>query len=71
MWPSASAWRPKFLATTAEGTGSESGMAPYLPAMVDEYYGQMGWALDSGVPTPDTLRRLKMEEFIEDVAARK
>ncbi len=42
-------------------------VAPYLPAMVDEYYRQMGWNVDTGLPTPDTLRRLGMEEFLGDV----
>ena len=40
-------------------------IAPYLPAMVDEYYRQMGWNVETGLPTPDTLRRLGMDEFLE------
>lgn len=34
----------------------------------DEYYRQVGWDLDTGVPFPDTLRRLNMDEFIGEVA---
>jgi len=58
---------PKHLQTTAIGTGSDKGIAPYLPAMVDEYYRQMGWSVETGVPTPETLRKLDMGEFSEVV----
>ncbi|MDP6666736.1 MAG: aldehyde ferredoxin oxidoreductase C-terminal domain-containing protein, partial [Dehalococcoidia bacterium] len=58
---------PKHLQTTAIGTGSETGIAPYLPGMVDEYYSQMGWRVDTGLPTAETLRRLGMEEFLDYV----
>jgi len=40
---------------------------PFLPAMVEEYYRQMGWDAETGLPTPDTLQRLGMEEFLEDL----
>ena len=58
---------PKFLEITRTGVAKEAGIAPYLVGMVDEYYRQMGWDVDTGVPTPETLRRLDMEEFIDDV----
>jgi aldehyde:ferredoxin oxidoreductase len=58
---------PKHLETTAVGTGSDTGIAPYLPGMVDEYYTQMGWNVDTGLPTPETLKRLGMEEFLGDI----
>jgi aldehyde:ferredoxin oxidoreductase len=35
--------------------------------MVDEYYGQMGWNVDTGIPTAETLKRLGMEEFLPDL----
>jgi aldehyde:ferredoxin oxidoreductase len=52
----------------APPTGPSKGLSiePYLPAMVDEYYRQMGWNVETGLPTPDTLRRLDMDEFLED-----
>jgi aldehyde:ferredoxin oxidoreductase len=62
---------PRHLATTAEGTGSERGIAEYLPAMVDDYYRQMGWDVDTGLPTPQTLERLGMDEFSEEIAVEK
>lgn len=29
--------------------------------MLDEFYGSMGWDLKTGLPTTDTLSRLKLE----------
>jgi aldehyde:ferredoxin oxidoreductase len=58
---------PRYLGTTAEGTGSEQGIAEYLPDMVDDYYRRMGWDSDTGLPTLSTLKRLGMTEF-SDVA---
>ncbi len=60
---------PKLLKNTHVGPAKEEGIEPYLPAMVDEYYRLQGWDVDTGAPTPETLKRLGMEEFIEDVAA--
>jgi aldehyde:ferredoxin oxidoreductase len=58
---------PKHLATTRVGAAEEAGIEPYLPAMVDDYYRQLHWNVETGLPTADGLRRLGMEEFIEDV----
>ena len=60
---------PKLLKNTHVGPAEEEGIEPYLPAMVDEYYRLQGWDVDTGAPTPETLKRLGMGEFIEDVAA--
>ena len=53
----------------APPTGPSKGLSikSYLPAMVDEYYGQMGWNVDTGIPTAETLKRLGMEEFLPDL----
>ena len=58
---------PKFLEITRVGPAKDHGIAPYLPGMVDEYYRQMGWDVETGIPTADTLVRLGMEEFLGDV----
>ena len=36
--------------------------------MLDEYYRYQGWDVATGTPTPETLTRLGMEEFLGDVA---
>ncbi len=60
---------PRFLEITHVGPAKEKGIAPYLPAMIDEYYRLQGWNVDTGVPTRETLKRLGMEEFLDDAAA--
>ncbi len=37
-----------------------------MRGMVREYYALHGWAQDTGVPLPETLRRLDLTEFAED-----
>jgi aldehyde:ferredoxin oxidoreductase len=58
---------PKHLEPPPAGPSKGLSIEPYLPGMVDEYYRQMGWNVDTGIPTADTLARLGMEEFLEDV----
>ena len=60
---------PKFMEMTKVGAASDEGIAPYLPDMIDTYYRGMGWDVATGVPTPDTLTRLGMEEFIGDTVS--
>ena len=59
---------PRFLEITRTGPASEEGIAPYLPAMLDEYYSHHGWNQETGTPTADTLTRLGLEEFSADAA---
>ena len=62
---------PKHLEPPTVGPAKGLSIGPYLPGMVDEYYRQMGWDVETGAPTADTLRRLNMEEFLEDVGQRR
>ncbi|MEK7777659.1 MAG: aldehyde ferredoxin oxidoreductase C-terminal domain-containing protein, partial [Chloroflexota bacterium] len=57
---------PKHLEPPTVGPAKGLCIAPYLPAMVDEYYRQMGWNVETGLPTADTLRRLGLKEFADD-----
>lgn len=59
----------RYLEPAPAGPSQGKTVAPYLPAMVDEYYRQMGWNVDTGLPLPETLQRLDMEEFIEALPA--
>jgi len=38
-----------------------------LEAMKDAYYGFRGWDQATGIPTPDKLRKLGLEELIDDL----
>jgi aldehyde:ferredoxin oxidoreductase len=60
---------PKYLEAPNAGPSEGLSMAPYLPAMVDEYYRLMGWNVDTGLAKPETLRRLGMDEFLAEVGA--
>jgi aldehyde:ferredoxin oxidoreductase len=57
---------PKHLEAPTAGPAKGLSIAPFLPAMIDEYYRQMAWDVDTGLPTPETLRRLGMDEFLAD-----
>lgn len=54
----------RYLEPAPAGPSKGKTIAPYLPAMVDEYYRQMGWDVATGLPLPETLQRLDItEEF--------
>ena len=54
----------RYLEPASAGPSKGKTIAPYLPAMVDEYYRQMGWDIETGLPLPETLQRLDItEEF--------
>ena len=46
---------PRFLEITRFGPAEKEGIAPYLPAMLDEYYRYQGWDVATGTPTAETL----------------
>jgi aldehyde:ferredoxin oxidoreductase len=54
---------------TKEGApkGPSPGQVVELNQMLDEYYEQRGWNLDTGLPTMDTLKRLGLEREGEAV----
>jgi aldehyde:ferredoxin oxidoreductase len=60
----------KHLEPPNAGPSKDMSIEPYLPAMVDEYYRQMDWNVETGLPTKDTLKRLGMTEFLDDMAIR-
>jgi aldehyde:ferredoxin oxidoreductase len=56
----------RYLEPAPAGPSKGKTLAPFLPAMVDEYYRQMGWDVETGLPLPETLQRLGIiEEFAE------
>ncbi len=50
----------RFLRETVED-GPGHGTVIDLDAVLDSYYGAMGWALDDGLPTAQTLERLRLD----------
>jgi len=49
---------PRLLEAPSAGPAAGKSIAPYLEAMVDEYYRLMGWEVETGRPTRETLERL-------------
>ena len=49
----------RFMRETVED-GPGHGTVIDLDAVLDSYYGAMGWALDDGLPTAETLERLRL-----------
>jgi len=48
--------------------GSSSGTVVDEKTMIDEYYEERGWDLDSGIPRPETLRRLGLDRAASDLS---
>jgi aldehyde:ferredoxin oxidoreductase len=51
------------LSQSLQGSGPAKGHVVELDPMLDEYYAMMGWDRN-GVPTPDKLRELGLDQFI-------
>jgi aldehyde:ferredoxin oxidoreductase len=58
---------PIFLNGFKKGEFKDKPIRPHLSWMVSKYYEYMGWDPEMGIPSEDTLKRLRMEEMIEDV----
>ena len=60
---------PRLLEAPTKGAAKGISIAPYMRMMVEEYYECMGWERRTGKPTLETLKRLNMEEYTEDLKA--
>ena len=58
---------------TKEGAplGPSPGQVVELDQMLDEYYDLRGWDVKTGIPLPETLRRLKLEDEADGVISMK
>lgn len=61
---------PKRLTQQAAPTGPSKGQTVELDDMLEEYYKERGWDLESGLPTKETLRRLSLEEEMKRTGLR-
>ena len=57
----------RLLTAPSDGPAEGIGSRPYLKGLVNEYYQLMGWDAKTGKPLPDTLRRLGLENEVEDI----
>ena len=56
----------RFLEPLPDGKFKGFSIAKYLPDLVVDFYRACGWDEKTGKPTPDTLKRLDLEEFLAD-----
>ncbi len=56
---------PRLLEPPLNGRAAGKTLAPFLSNMVDEYYRQMGWDVETGLAPPDLLERLQMTDLID------
>jgi aldehyde:ferredoxin oxidoreductase len=54
---------PRFLEPVPDGPFQGFAFAKFLPDLVNDFYRQCGWDVETGKPTEATLKRLGMEEF--------
>jgi aldehyde:ferredoxin oxidoreductase len=47
--------------------GGSAGFVPDLPAMLQAYYQARGWDPQTGYPTKETLRALKLDWVVKDL----
>ena len=58
---------PKRFLNTKFDKGSAAGKTLPLDQMLDEYYQVRGWDPETGIPLPETLERVGLGEFIDDL----
>lgn len=58
---------PRLLEPPSAGLAKGRSLAPHLRGMVMEYYRAMGWDEKTGKPLRSTLRRVGLEEIIQDI----
>ncbi|TME24953.1 MAG: hypothetical protein E6I75_28215, partial [Chloroflexi bacterium] len=55
---------PRYVSNPRDGGALDSHPEQAWPIMKRNYYRTMGWDEDTGMPLPDTLRELDLEELI-------
>ncbi|MFA9435779.1 MAG: aldehyde ferredoxin oxidoreductase C-terminal domain-containing protein, partial [Candidatus Bathyarchaeota archaeon] len=58
---------PKRFTDTPLMEGGSSGSVMDIELMLDEYYTERGWSLESGHPTPEALRALDLDHAVKDI----
>jgi aldehyde:ferredoxin oxidoreductase len=58
---------PRYCSTPAEGPGKIFSVASCWEQMRDKFYDYMGWDKETGRPLPETLRRVGLDELVQDI----
>ena len=67
MDPSLEAPSPRYGSTPVDGPAEGVGIMRHWGFMVRNYRRLMGWDEETGVPLPETLRKLGLEELVKDL----
>ncbi|MDQ1279239.1 MAG: aldehyde:ferredoxin oxidoreductase [Thermoproteota archaeon] len=57
----------RYGSTHIDGKWKGIGIMPHWEEMLDNYYSLMGWEIATSKPLPETLKKLGLEEIIEDI----
>lgn len=57
----------RYGSTPVDGPSKGIAIMPHWDDMLENYYRLMGWDIKTGKPLPDTLKRLSLEDIIEDL----
>ena len=55
----------RYGSTPEDGPAKGYAIAPHWESMLDQYYKLMGWNRTTGMPLPETLKKLDIEDFAE------
>jgi aldehyde:ferredoxin oxidoreductase len=59
---------PRLLEAPPAGPGKGEAFGPHLAAMIDEYYELMGWEVETGQPTQETIDRLDLNDMVSELS---
>jgi aldehyde:ferredoxin oxidoreductase len=54
---------PRYWSQPTDGPNKDKPVKPHFDKMVDKYYQLMGWDRKTGMPLPETLKELGIEEW--------
>mgnify|MGYP000633816494 CR=1 FL=1 len=54
---------PRYCSQPVDGPNKDKPIAPHWEKMMDQYYQLMGWDRKTGMPLPETLKELGIEDL--------
>ncbi len=54
---------PRYCSQSVDGPNTDKPIAPHWEKMMDQYYKMMGWDRKTGMPLPETLKELGIEDL--------
>jgi aldehyde:ferredoxin oxidoreductase len=58
----------RYSSTPIDGPAEGKSIRVHWDAIRNNYYGQMGWDVETGRPLPETLRKLGLEHLVKDLS---